>query len=1006
MRGTKKLLAVFLTIAVLVSSITPVLAEGTISKEAQICYDLGILKGDEGGFNAKYLAKATTKIQAAIVMLKLLGRYETAENYDYGISNFKDAEKLTWKGGINILSYLKDNPDLGWQGNPDGTFGIEDMATPQMLYKVLLEVLGYKYDPTGEGDFTWSETIEFAKSVGMGRIAGWLRVTNDDLASCIVEALYTPVCGGNESETLLAKLVESNADFAARAQAAGLWKNDPVRTVKQPDPVEVEYGGTPALPSKVTVVYESGKEEERNVIWDYVDTTIEGSRTVVGYIDGLGINTTILVNVVPRVLDFTVGTSNLKEITVNFNKAVDSIRALNKSNYIVKAKGREMKIAGITLSSDGKTVYLLLDACIEQQDSVDVTVKSGLGLENDVTKTIGSVVDLTPPAIEKVEAIGNKLIRITFNEPVINAGNIANYTLDNEAFSSYMGGSVTEKGRVVDILVYSRLKTGVYSLKASANIVDYAGNKLVPEAHEFEVIKDTTPPTVELVSATQTELVVRFSEPVENIYSNKISTASKSTVVSVTPSDDLRTYKIMFSPSFPLPAGGTEVTFTDVTDYSYVKATLKLKVTPKIDTEPPEFLGYTVENQNRIIIQYSEPVTPVGTYTLKNAKGEIVALETPSWYMADGFDQTRIVLQCSGNTSLEAGAYTLQIDNVSDYTPLGNKLTQKIVSIVVEDQTAPKVVDVKISGQKLFVSFNEKLNEATAITRTNYRYIENIGSVMLPAGTTVSLLSDGQTVQITFPDSFKMSTIKALQVENVTDLAGNAIDVTVKTAPFGTVDTAPKILSVQVTDKNAITLTLNSPVNPESLNISDFNITAGDIKLEIINAECRQDGMKIVLYVSGEMSTDGLYQGYPLLFRTVVSPLTSNIYGQNLQWTVTGVSDGFAPRITGVKATLVGGNTDVVLTLSENIKTTNGTGKPLVSGASELGQFIVLVDGVKTPVIASRYDDGTTSQPARITLTIAGDQTSREIDVKFFADSTNKLTDFAQPNPNSLQNRY
>jgi len=52
LRGTKKLLAVFLTIAILVSSITPVLAEGTISKEAQICYDLGILKGDEGGFNA------------------------------------------------------------------------------------------------------------------------------------------------------------------------------------------------------------------------------------------------------------------------------------------------------------------------------------------------------------------------------------------------------------------------------------------------------------------------------------------------------------------------------------------------------------------------------------------------------------------------------------------------------------------------------------------------------------------------------------------------------------------------------------------------------------------------------------------------------------------------------------------------------------------------------------------------------------------------------------------
>ena len=140
----KRILAIILMAATALMSMPMITAyaEEEISREAQICHDLGILEGDEGGFNAKYLAKSTSKLQAAIVMLKLLGRYETAENYNYGISTFSDADQMSWKEGRNILSYLKDNPSLGWHGNPDGTFGIKDMATPQMLYKVLLEVLG------------------------------------------------------------------------------------------------------------------------------------------------------------------------------------------------------------------------------------------------------------------------------------------------------------------------------------------------------------------------------------------------------------------------------------------------------------------------------------------------------------------------------------------------------------------------------------------------------------------------------------------------------------------------------------------------------------------------------------------------------------------------------------------------------------------------------------------------------------------------------------------------
>ena len=1000
----KRVLAIILMAAIALMSIPMVTAyaESEISKEAQICHDLGILEGDESGFNAKYLAKSTSKLQAAIVMLKLLGRYETAKNYNYGISNFSDADQMAWIEGRNILSYLKDNPSLGWQGNPDGTFGVNDMATPQMLYKVLLEVLGYKYDKTGEGDFTWEETIEFAKSIGMGRIAGWLRVTNDDLAACIVEALYTPVNGGSDDEILLYMLAEENPDFAARAEAAGLLYSDPVQSIIQPDPVDVEYGEAPNLPSKVTVVYESGRTEERDVVWDYVDTTVEGSRNIIGYVDGLDVFATILVNVIPRDLDFTVGTSNLKEITVAFNKPVDKTKAVNKNNYSVKSGSSNLAIDSVILSDDNKTVYLLLNTSLEQQASVEVTVRSGVGLENDVTKKIAGVVDEEAPMIEKVEAIGNKMIRITFNEPVMQATNTANYTLDDKSLASYSGANVSVKGRVADITMFLRLTYGTHGIMASSNIIDYAGNKLVPETVEFQVVKDTTPPEVELVSATQTEVTVRFSEPVERLYNSKVTTASKSTVTSVEAEDDLKTYKITFSPSFPLPANGTEITFSDVTDYSNNKKTLKLKVVPVIDTTPPEYLGYIVEDQRKIIIQYSEPVTTAGTYLLKDIKGDVISLSTPSWYMVNGIDTTRIVLQRSENAPFPAGDYILQIDNVPDYSPLGNKLTQKTVGITILDQTPPEVLDVRISGQKLFITFNEKISESSAIAKSNYRYIENIASLTLPTGSLVALLADGQTVEITFPSGFNMSSIKALQVENIADLLGNIMGVTVKTAPFGSVDTTPKITAVQITGRDTITLSLNSRIDPTTINTEDFIISANEDQLEITSIEYNQNDMKILLRMNAEFSTSGLYQGaYPVLFKTVNSPRTANVYGQSLQRHVAFATDGYAPYITGITTSLSGSNTIVVLTLSENVKTTNKSGNPLT--ANELNQFIVLVDGEVKEILGSRYDDGSDSQAAKITLIIAGDYTGKQVDVKFYARPANTLTDGAN---NPLQNRY
>jgi hypothetical protein len=199
MKNLKKFLAVLLAVAVMATMIVPVFANSSISEDAKLVSDLGVLKGDGSGVDATYLAKGTTRLQAAILYLRLIGKENDALNYS-GTEKFADQNKLTWVQGRNILSYLKANPTLGWAGYTDGTFRPNDAITAQMLYKVMLEGLGFKQGV----DFEWKDVISFAASKGLSKIANVLNVTNDNVATALVETLKATTKDG---KVLVEKLI-------------------------------------------------------------------------------------------------------------------------------------------------------------------------------------------------------------------------------------------------------------------------------------------------------------------------------------------------------------------------------------------------------------------------------------------------------------------------------------------------------------------------------------------------------------------------------------------------------------------------------------------------------------------------------------------------------------------------------------------------------------------------------------------------------------------------------
>ena len=212
MKSMKKILSAILTVALLASLfVMPVSA--AVSQDAQTCAAIDVLRGDGSGVTETYLAKNTNRSQGAKILLRLMGLEVEGDAYT-GTATFLDASDATayWQP---MLAYLKANPDVGFQGYPDGTFQPNKIMTAQEIYKVLLVSLGYVENE----DFTWGEVFSFAAGVGLTALDGTAEITNDDLATALVEALQA---NKKDGQQLISFLIDEGVVNLIDSQNAGL----------------------------------------------------------------------------------------------------------------------------------------------------------------------------------------------------------------------------------------------------------------------------------------------------------------------------------------------------------------------------------------------------------------------------------------------------------------------------------------------------------------------------------------------------------------------------------------------------------------------------------------------------------------------------------------------------------------------------------------------------------------------------------------------------------------
>jgi len=709
MRNLKKLIAVFVTVAMIAALVT-VPVSAVEMDDALKLETMGVLKGTGNGVDAAYRASQPTRYQAAWLFLRLLGREDDAQAWA-GTLNFADAATAKNAAGNpldaanqKMLAYLYAHQNLGYRGYTDDTFRPFVLVTAQMYYKLMLVALGYV-----EGtDFTWDNVLD--KAVEFGLITtkpdNAAAFTIDSLATATVAALQADLKDG--TKTLVAKLVEDDKSItAASATAAGVYE-------------------IPVVALAVTGV-----------------------------------------------------TANeLGEILVAFNVAANSALLNTAGNVTVKGALPTASNAAVVLSADGKSAAVTVPEAqrVANGGTYTLVIKSAVGLAADYNATV-RVFDTALPTVTSIDLTAPNKFVITFSETLGAANGLVRI---NNGLYGITG--LVKAGKTVEVtLASASLPAGTYSVEVS-NYNDLAGFVMAKETLSWAYAPDTTLPTATVVSATQTAIVVEFSEAVTGTttMADFYHTFSTYVAQSVTRIGTTNQYTVVFTTN-PIPAGTT--TFTIKTGHiadawgNKMLAT-SFPVTVTADTTAPTVTEVKFVNDKTVKVYFDEAVDAA---TAQAASNYTVSLGS-STYTPNGaaYDAVNKVVTLTWNVALAGGRYNIGIKNIKDVALVPNTMADYSGLFTVTDTSAINIAAVTATIVKgatndvIYLTYPEAMN-ATALD-TSFYMIKHLGVTSLLTAKTVTIEANGATgYKITRATDANLQPGDALVIGRVQDLAGNAI---------------------------------------------------------------------------------------------------------------------------------------------------------------------------------------------------------------------------------------
>ena len=914
MRNFRKLTAVVVAIALVLTSITAVLAAdaATIANadKAATLKDLGLYSGQDANDPKVGLEDALTTQDSLIFLAKLFGYNEaasalTADQVTEALAKFDDAASIS-DYAKQVVAYSATNSILSGL-TKDGKFfvGAKDTVTAARFATFMLKQMGYTVP---DYKLSVAKLAEANGSKVDAALTGDL--TRDDAVGVMFGALTAEKASG---KTVIADIVGDNADLKAKAEKLGL-------IATPPEPKDLIDGGSSSGSSS------SGGGSS-------------GGGSSGGGSQGSG----------PQ----PVKAINNKQIEIKFNVEMDEASAQDPANYIIKDKGSDEKTLTNTsckLSDDRKTVIITLDSTV--QDCLTNASTAKVILRKDIMSATGNqlgvdkeynveVQDGLLPTVKEVKATGEKNIQITFSEPVYegqsNNENEYELTTSNFAVKSGTYTYYVQKAKlnlnVINLEVGTKLIEGPVTVTANDAglnrtnaIQDYAGYKVFKGDHTFNYVKDTSVSVVTVKSAFGNKVVLGFSKPVKgtNIklyHTEKNNEAYKAEATTTDYVDE-----ITFTFSKALPSGtvtlylvNSEADGEKIIDrYGIRVPDQTLTCTVVIDNTAPVVTAYEVNKNESIKIKFNEELdeevaSNPDSYVVKSlSDNKIISFEVI-------LDDSRKSVELVFSTILEDNTtYKLLIKECKDIN--GNKNASDYeYEFTTGDNTAPTVLDNPESEERcfaiaekglIFIVYSEAMKEAQMLDKNNY---------------IISVNSDGKYEDLVADDKIEKINDRMVKiyVKKLADKNDSAIRPSVKIAPimdivgkrlYGSVEpyTVQSIDSenvhieeAQLIAKNKIKIVFNKKMGYVSW--SDIELTNVTTPSSISVVDCESnttnsDGKtEVVLSLNSELTTDGREPSGDIVYITTIdTPSSESKYGSKLR-SISGntiaLTDMLAPEI-------------------------------------------------------------------------------------------------------------
>ncbi|WP_413374335.1 S-layer homology domain-containing protein [Paenibacillus taichungensis] len=847
-------------------------------------------------------------------------------------------------------------------GYPDGTAGLDKDMTRAEFAKVITKLLGLK-EITGTLSYTdknytaknWAVPyIEAVTAAGImegknveKKIFDFNgKVTVSEMATILTRALDLEIptetnnnaadwAKGYVQAAINAGLIDAKANFGANASrellVGAAYAIDQAQSLKVAS-YEVSEAGkvvtfkiSDGESVKVTLDKALEANKETEVKFTYKDKEFTEKVTYV---------------VTSATKVESVKASNLKEIDVAFDGKVDKLTAEDKDRYSVDSS---VVIESAALQSDEKTVRLTVVGNLQNQKSYKISVRNVKAGDRTVSVTNQEFtpLDNALPEVASVKSLGTKAVKVTFTEPVKSATS-ANFKLDGKTFF----GSVTEGKRDVILKPYSStdLTVGTHKLEVSG-VEDFNGFKALTKEVEFEVVSDTTAPTIANVTATLEKATVTFSEEIDpdtlsksNVYwksGNDKKAADSFTQVSP------EVYEFSFK-SNPFPGYETPFFVEGVKDYSGNQITAtETKLKAEVDQTRPEVTEVTLNStDNKVInVKFSKEVKveDVKYFTLTKSDGKTVALK--SVIGVDGTSEDK-AFKLSTYDALTEDSYTLKIVGVRDTTKLNNTMLDYTATVTGKDTVAPEYQgnSATSSTRTLYISFNKALNPVTVGDKSNYLVKINGTDQQLPSGTEVTPVNEGKGVRIVFPqyidndavginDTAFKANITHFTLLGLKDAANNVIDKIGESTPINTAAATTVVYEsgvtehARLTEEGTIKVRFDQPIS--TVKAGDFTVSQGTV------TSASADGTNLVTLKISGLGKTGLTN------QTSSTDLALTVATGNTIKTVTGnavtggavvVKDKVKPQVqlaSGQTRLAVENNRTILLPFSETLSTTN-----------------------------------------------------------------------------------